>query len=259
MPELPDIQVISENLDKIFRLKKLSKIIIYKDKKLNAPVEEFCIQLNNQILENVSRNGKELLLSFLNKTKLGIHLMLKGEIHLNSEINIKHKVFDLIFVDKTGFSVTDFMGQAKPILNPDMSNVPDALNNLFNFEYLKKIISKHKNETIKKILINQIIVRGIGNAYVDEILWESRVSPFSIGSKIPDNNLKDIISKTKKVLLESIQEIKSIKPGIISGEVRSFFKIHTPNKEFSPTGQKIMIIEIDKKKTFYTDEQVSYR
>lgn len=257
MPELPDLQVISRNLNKKFANKKVVRLSIYKDKKLNAPVEKFTNIIEGQTVSEIKRNGKELLMIFENQSKLGIHLMLKGEIHLLSESNVKHKVFEIEFEDNSGFAVTDFMGQAKLILNAPNSNVPDAVSKEFDFEYFKPILRKATKSNIKKVLKDQEVVRGIGNAYIDEILWDCKISPLSNASKIPDEKIKDLISSTKKVLQEAIDEITKIDPNIISGEIRSFLKVHTSNPK-TPTNFDIKFIELDNKKTYFTDEQALY-
>jgi formamidopyrimidine-DNA glycosylase len=257
MPELPDLQASSRNLDKRFSNKKVVKLTIFNNKKLNAHVENFTKNIEGYILEKLKRNGKELLLTFNNNTKLGIHLMLKGEIHLLSEIGIKHKIFDIMFENSDGFSVTDSMGQAKLILNPELSNVPDALSEEFNIAYLKPILQKSKFN-IKKMLKDQDVVRGIGNAYADEILWEAKVSPLSFSCKIPDEKIEDIILSTKNVLNDAIKQIEQISPNIISGEIRDFLKVHKTIFPISPTGSRINCIELDGKKTYFTDEQILF-
>lgn len=267
MPELPDLAVISKNLNKRFANKKVIAFNVFKDKKLNTSIGEYKRDIENQLLESIERNGKELLLTFSNKKQLGIHLMLKGEIHLMSEPNIKYKVFELVFDslqqgslfgDNDGFSITDTMAQAKPILNPPKSIIPDALDDAFNYNYLKSILANSKKSNIKKILKNQDIVRGIGNAYIDEILWMAKVSPLSDGFKIPDEFIAKIVESTKETLKNAINEILTISPDLISGEIRSFLKIHNPDKNESPTGFPIKTIEIDTKKTYYTEEQILF-
>ncbi len=257
MPELPDLQVISKNLDKLFAKKTVSKITIFKEKKLNAPVDEFAKSIDGQTLKSIKRNGKELLLDFNSNVQLGIHLMLNGEIHLLEEQNVKHKVFEIQFQDSSGFSVTDYMAQAKPILNPIKSDVPDALDDDFNFDYFKPKLAKSPKSNIKKILKDQEIVRGIGNAYSDEILWNAKVSPLSIASKIPDEKIHDIVHSTKTVLEDAIEQIIKISPETISGEIRTFLKVHTSNKQ-TPTNHTINIVELNGTKAYFTDEQKRY-
>ncbi|MVN21934.1 DNA-formamidopyrimidine glycosylase family protein [Mucilaginibacter arboris] len=257
MPELPDLEVISKNLNKLFAKKTVNKITIYREKKLNAPVDDFYKNINGKTLKSVKRNGKELLLNFSNDIQLGIHLMLNGEIHLLTEQNIKHQVFEILFEDLSGFAVTDYMAQAKPILNPVESKVPDALDKDFNFDYLKPVLAKSASANIKKILKDQEVVRGIGNAYADEILWAAKVAPRSKASKIPDEKIKDIIHSTKTVLADAIDQITKIAPDTISGEIRSFLKVHTANPK-TPTDFTINRMDLNGSKTYFTDEQKVY-
>ncbi|ATR95055.1 formamidopyrimidine-DNA glycosylase [Bacteroides heparinolyticus] len=268
MPELPDLAVISENLHRKFANKRVLSFNIYKQSKLNTSASDFKNNIEGQLLKSITRSGKELRLMFSNNHSLGIHLMLKGEIHLLSEPNIKHKIFDLVFdsTDETslfggneGFSIVDTMGQARPILNPATSDIPDALDNSFSSDYLMKILKMSKGKNIKKILRDQSVVRGIGNAYIDEILWSAGISPLSDGDKIPFKYIEILINSTKKTLSEAIVEIQKINPNIISGEERSFLKIHNPNKSLSPNGVAIEVIEIDKKKTYFTNEQILFK
>lgn len=257
MPELPDLEVISKNLNKLFSKKRVSKLSIFREKKTNAPVDDYQKNIEGQTLKLVKRNGKELLFIFNNSNQLGIHLMLNGEIHLLTEHNIKHKVFEILFEDSSGFAITDYMAQAKPILNPVESKVPDALSEDVNFDYLKPILAKSSRSNIKKVLKDQEIIRGIGNAYADEILWEAKVSPRSIASKIPDEKIYDLIHATKIILDDAISQITKISPEIISGEVRSFLKVHTSNAK-TPTNFIINMVELNGSKTYFTDEQKLY-
>jgi formamidopyrimidine-DNA glycosylase len=116
-----------------------------------------------------------------------------------------------------------------------------------------------KRTVIKTILLDQHIIRGIGNAYADEILWEAGISPFSIANKIPADKIKDLAAAIKKVLKDGEHQIKKEKPDIISGEVRDFLKIHNARKKESPTGASIQQKAIGGRKTYFTEEQKLYK
>lgn len=75
---------------------------------------------------------------------------------------------------------------------------------------------------IKNLLLDQKVIRGIGNAYADEILWHARISPLSVCNKIPDEKIKAIAKSIKTVLHKAIKHICKSHPQIISGEVRDF-------------------------------------
>jgi formamidopyrimidine-DNA glycosylase len=109
--------------------------------------------------------------------------------------------------------------------------------------------------TVKKVLLDQHIIRGIGNAYADEILWHARLSPFSISNKIPVAKIKKLARTIYSVLSDAIEKIQKKNPDIISGEIRDFMEIHNPKLEKSPTGVEILQQTIGGRKTYYTDEQ----
>lgn len=154
--------------------------------------------------------------------------------------------------------LTDYQGAANITLNPVVKNSPDALSDEVNYDFLKERLSK-KRTNIKTFLLDQNIIRGIGNAYADEILWESRIHPESICNKIPDDSIQALAKDIKSVLKDAIKQILKINPDIISGEERSFLKIHNSKKKESPAGAKIHSKMLNSRITYYTDEQVLYK
>ena len=113
-------------------------------------------------------------------------------------------------------------------------------------------------QLIKNILLDQDLIRGIGNGYSDEILWEARISPYSIASAIPDKKIKELVKIIPKVLLEATKKIDEAYPGRINDEVKEFLIIHRKVDALSPTGHPIKIDTKGSRKTYYTDEQVLY-
>jgi formamidopyrimidine-DNA glycosylase len=132
------------------------------------------------------------------------------------------------------------------------------LSDEVDYKFLKEKLSK-KRTNIKTFLLDQDIIRGIGNAYADEILWESKIHPESVCNKIPDDKIKTLAKDIKSVLKDAEKQILKINPDIISGEERSFLKIHNSKKKESPTGQKIHNKMLNSRITYYTDEQELYK
>ncbi len=131
---------------------------------------------------------------------------------------------------------------------------PDALSNEIQADYLKQHLSK-KRTTIKNFLLDQNAIRGIGNAYADEILWDARLSPFSVCNKIPDNKIKALIKSIRIVLEDAEKQLLKSHPDIITGEVRDFLNIHNSKKTHSPAGGVIYNKTVASRKTYYTEEQ----
>lgn len=253
MPELPDLQVFSHNLTKIFKGRKLEKIDVKVASKLKAPEKALKETLEGQTLEKVVRKGKELYFEFNNQHTLALHLMLHGQLYLfDKENEHRFTIIELLFEGGNGLALTDFQKAATPTLDPEVNTIIDALD--VSYDYLKEKLSA-KRTVIKTILMDQAILRGIGNAYADEILYDARLSPFSIANKIPDDKIKQLAKSIKSVLEDAEKQIIKAHPDIISGEFRDFLKVHLPKKKETSTGQTIHQQPVGSRKTYYTDEQ----
>ena len=107
--------------------------------------------------------------------------------------------------------------------------------------------------------MDQKIIRGIGNAYADEILWHAGISPFSVSNKIPDVAIKKLAKSIKVVFSKAEKMILKTDPEIIGGEVRDFLDIHNADKTHSPTGARIQKDDSSGRKTYYTSEQTLWK
>jgi len=257
MPELPDLQAFSRNLDKKLAGKTVKEVIIHNAKKLNVSEKELQAKLEKQKLAAVYRDGKELYIKFSEGDILALHLMLHGKLFFfEGKNDNKYSIIELLFTDDSGLVLTDFQGIATPTLNPEEKEAPDAVDDKAGFTYLKERLGKKKTN-IKAVLLDQKIIRGIGNAYADEILWDAGISPFSASNKLPEEKIKDLVKSIHSVLKDAEQQILKSNPDIINGEVRDFMNIHNSKKKQSPKGAPILIKE-GTRKTYYTEEQTLY-
>jgi len=258
MPEIPDLEVFSMNLTKMLKGKVVKKLEVPYPKKLKTSLTTLRKQIEKQKLTSIYREGKQLRLAFSNKAILGWHLMLHGEPAIyEGKALPKWPIITLQFTDDTGLAMTDFQGQAMVTLNPEESEVPDAMSKQVNTKYLQGILGDSKKK-IKEVLMDQELIRGLGNAYTDEILYQARISPFSVANKIPAAQVKVLASSIKKVLKDGIKQILKHDKNPISGEYRDFMKVHHARKEMSPGGAPIQSHKVGSRKTYYTDEQELY-
>lgn len=258
MPELPDLQVISQNLDEIYSNRRLLDIFLAEKAKTNMTSVDYKQLLVGQKVLKIRRIGKEIEIEFENNHNLVLHLMREGKFFKTDE-GIKNIILKLEFEGNNILIMNDFMGQARVLLDPENSNVPDPFSKQFTEDYLRQKLGQKKRTTIKSFLINQEMVLGIGNAYADEILWETRLSPATKCGDIPDEIIKVLYKNIISVLESAIIKIKDISPDIISGEIRSFMNVHNKEKKETPTGHQILVEKISGKITYYTDEQVLYK
>jgi len=262
MPELPDLEVFKDNIFKRLTSKRLTRLVIFSSK-ITTPQVVLESELLGRELQSITRYGKELLFDFADKRIISAHLMLNGKISIvnnNATKNvIPQKVFALMFENESVvFHDTGNIGTVIKY-KPFVGNAPDALGSNFTSEYFLNIARKNLLTNIKAFIIDQKIVKGIGNAYADEILWTARVSPKSITGKIPEEVMIKLYNAIGTVLQDAVVSIKAISPDIISGEERSFLKVHTKFKKQTDTGFPIFVEMIATKKTYFTDEQVVYK
>lgn len=257
MPELPDLNVFSKNLSESLAGKKLVGIVLSRYVSSRA-ASGMTKALKGKVLEEVYREGKELRFLFKAGQVLGIHLMLRGKlVWIESGILPPYTLAQFLFSGGRKLALTDPQKLAKVQLNPDDPAVPDALSAEAGITFWKSLLKSRA--IIKNIMLNQHMVRGIGNAYADEILWTARISPFSTGNKIPDKKINALARALKKVVKNAEKQIRLRAPGIIGGEVRDFLVIHNAKKKASPGGSLIKHSVNGGRKTYYTDEQELFK
>ena len=258
MPELPDVEVFTRNLHKIFAGKKLLKVRILNGKNIHDSPQAFNKTFKGKTLQRVYRAGKEMRFEFTGGALMGLHLMLTGDIFVFEKKNDHHSTLaELYFEGGPNLALTDRMKNAFIQIDPVDKEGIDAVSPTLNFKTLKSALQRKTN--IKKVLTDQHVIRGIGNSYSDEILWLAKISPFSVAQAIPDDKIKELVVIIKKVLKEEIKNIYKNYPGKINGEVKDFLRIHTKNHEKSPTGARIIIEQKGMMKTYYTKEQKLYK
>ena len=261
MPELPDLEVFKGNVYKKLTSKRLVSVEVHHHQKVIAPQNILMEELKDRELKAINRFGKELLFDFDDGRIIAVHLMLSGRISIVKEedaADIKFKILSLNFENES-IIFSDMGGLCTIKYKPIPDGVPDALGDDFTLEYFLNIARKKARMNIKAFLINQKVVKGIGNAYADEILWYAHVSPHSQVGSIPEAVMIELHHAIMIVLREAIISIKAIVPDIISGEERGFLQVHTRSKKQTETGFPIQIEKIASKTTYFTEEQVLYK
>jgi formamidopyrimidine-DNA glycosylase len=259
MPELPDLEIFKDNIFKKLTSKRLTGLKVYSQK-ITTPEVHLSTELTGTELTAITRHGKELFFDFADSKIISVHLMLNGRISMPATPaaaeKIRGKVLALNFENESViFHDTGSIGTVIKY-KPATGKVPDALGENFTPEYFIKAAQKKPTSNIKAFLIDQKIIKGIGTAYADEILWAARISPKSTTGKIPQESLLTLHAAIITTLLDAIASIREISPDIISGEERSFLKVHTRLKKQTETAYPIKIETIATKTTYFTEEQI---
>src|SRR5664279_3446390 len=119
MPELPDIEVFSSNLNKIFAGAKVTKVKLVNSNKLKDKPKDIASNVEGKTLKSIYRSGKEMRFQFTDGTLLGMHLMLTGDVFLFDTDNERNTtIMEFYFDNGKALALTDRMRNANVKLNP---------------------------------------------------------------------------------------------------------------------------------------------
>lgn len=224
MPELPEVETVKNILNPIIKGKKITDIIIYRDKNIVTGCEQFKQILIGKKFLSVERKGKFLLFNVEDDYVILSHLRMEGkyfESVKGKKIN-QHDIFAYVLDDsitlvyndvrkfgEVGLYKKDELYIKSPLskLGPEPYDV-DA-NNLY--EQIKR-----KSSTIKESIMDQNIISGIGNIYADEVLFATNLDPRMPSNQISLEDCIKIKAESIRILDEAIFEggstIKSYHP-----------------------------------------------
>ena len=149
------------------------------------PMEQMALRLDERCISAVRRRGKYLLLELDSGETLLIHLGMTGHLGLTSPDAQpeKHLFLTLGLDDGRQLRLSDPRGFGEVrLLTHEQAEVldrrlgPEPLAAAFSAGYLAEQLGRRK-ALIKPLLLNQSVVAGLGNIYVDESLWAARVHP----------------------------------------------------------------------------------
>ncbi len=260
MPELPEVQTIVDGLNSKIVNKTISAII---EKKMGTIIwkENLNICEFGKIL-NVSRRGKFIIIETSKKLKIIIHLRMTGKLIYEEDISktSSHSRTEFIFSDNTKmiFDCVRTFGKIW-ILRKDYRFAPieklgvEPLDKLFNDPYLKKQI-QHKKIPIKKLILEQQIIAGLGNIYACEILFRAKIHPEKLGIEVTNKETELLVKETKSVLIQALEKNGTTISDYRNvdnktGEFQNFLKVY--QKEFCECGNKISRIKQSGRSTFF--------
>jgi formamidopyrimidine-DNA glycosylase len=105
---------------------------------------------------------------------------------------------------------------------------PDALDPGLDVERLGDLLRTQRSQ-IKKVLTDQTVIAGIGNAYSDEILHAARMSPFKLSARLSEDEITRLYSAIVTVLTDAVTRSVGQKAATLKGEKRSGLVVHARN------------------------------
>jgi formamidopyrimidine-DNA glycosylase len=253
MPELPEVEIVKRSLVKTINKAKIVDIKIQNKKLRYVISKDICKYLINQQITKISRRSKYLIFYFKTHFLL-VHLGMTGKFLVMRkmdnklfktsfyyDLNILPKHNHIYFILNNGLSLiyNDIrkFGFIKCYKNSDLNKIMflkklgvEPLSNYSNNTYFKKKI-KNKKKNIKNLLMDQTFVSGLGNIYVNEVLFLTKVNPTRVCSSLNIKEVNRLIFNIKSILRLSIAQggssIKDFKhTSGKSGKFQQFFAVY---------------------------------
>ena len=201
MPEMPEVETVRRTLRPLVVGKTIDHVDIWYDKVITGDPETFKRELKGKTFTAVDRYAKFLLFRLGDLTVVS-HLRMEGKYHLttwDAPVD-KHEHLQFAFTDGSSLRYADVrkFGRLQLVETGTEFQVT-GLKNLgveanspeFRLDYFEKGLKK-RCMNIKSLLMSQTLVAGLGNIYVDEVLWQSRINPLTPANELTKDQVKQL-------------------------------------------------------------------
>lgn len=233
MPELPEVETVVRELVDIEN-KKIKKVQVFNVSSVEMQAKAFVKKLVGKKVLKVGRRGKYVLLYLVDDDIVTVHFRMTGKLvfHLeNRDLNYLRVQFDfsdgahLYFVDIRKFGRIKFWNSNEDIL-PGLGIEP--FNPQQILRALKQFSSKRE---IKKVLLDQSLLAGIGNIYADEVLFLSGIHPLTPFDQLEEIHMKELSKQIPRVLNKAINRMGTTLSDYrttknIGGENQNYLKVY---------------------------------
>lgn len=215
MPELPEVETVRRGLEKLILGKKISNIDIRYPKMIKTDLHEFQKEMPGQVILSMGRRGKYLLFYLSDKVLIS-HLRMEGKyFYYPDQVPERKHAHVLIHFEDGGTLVYEDVRKfgTMELLAPELLDSyfiskklgPEPTEKDFDLERFKLALKKSK-KPIKSHLLDQTLVAGLGNIYVDEVLWRAKVHPVRISQSLTAQEARKVHDEIIKVLGQAVEK-----------------------------------------------------
>jgi formamidopyrimidine-DNA glycosylase len=216
VPELPDIVVYIEALEKRILGSTLEHVRLASPFLLRTAVPPLSSVEGKEIVA-LRRLGKRICFGLEGDLWLVLHLMIAGRLHWFDERAKAAKGRSMaVFQFSTGsLTLTEAGTQKRASLHVVQGEAGLENPNPGGLEVFDATVDEFagairaKNHTLKRALTDPHILSGIGNAYSDEILFQAKLSPFTLTQKLSDEEVKQLFDAIKSTLTDWVERLRA--------------------------------------------------
>ena len=216
MPELPEVEHVRQSLAALLEGQAVERVEVRLARIVRRPgVEAFCSRLAGKRVLRVDRRGKYLLIECDDDVVLVSHLRMEGrygiraagaplEPHTHVIFHLKGGQ-ELRYQDVRQFGTMDLLNKGELHLLPGLFELgPEPLVDEFDAFYLQRAVDG-RLAPIKAVLLDQRVVAGLGNIYVDEALFRAGIHPERQAGQLAKKDLVRLVFAIREVIEEAVQ------------------------------------------------------
>ncbi|HKP44317.1 bifunctional DNA-formamidopyrimidine glycosylase/DNA-(apurinic or apyrimidinic site) lyase [Mycobacterium sp.] len=218
MPELPEVEVVRRGLEEHVVDKTISAVRVHHPRAVRrheAGPADLTARLLGAHITGTGRRGKYLWLTLDDGSALVVHLGMSGQMLLGALPREDHLRIAALLDDGTALSFVDqrtFGGwMIADVVTVDGTDVPvpvahlarDPLDPHFNREAVVTVL-RRKHSEIKRQLLDQTVVSGIGNIYADEALWRAKINGARLASSLTRPKLGELLDAAAEVMTDAL-------------------------------------------------------
>lgn len=220
MPELPEVEVVRRGLAEHVTGRTITAVRVHHPRAVRrheAGPADLTARLLDTAITGTGRRGKYLWLTLGDGSALVVHLGMSGQMLLGPIPNENHLRVAALLDDDTTLSFVDqrtFGGwMIADLVDVDGSQVPapvahiarDPLDPLFDRDAVVKVL-RRKHSEIKRQLLDQTVVSGIGNIYADESLWRAKINGARLASGVSRAKLAELLDAAAAVMTDALAQ-----------------------------------------------------
>jgi formamidopyrimidine-DNA glycosylase len=214
MPELPEVETIKEDLRGLVVGSKIERAEVLDPSLVEHPsTEEFVGRLEGMVITGARRRAKHLIIELDSAYSLVFQLKIGGQLLLVPPVEEPETALMLVLHldgerrlflrDETGFTRARLLDSGE--LEERLSSLgPEPLEETFRWDYLPDKIGSRRAQ-IKPLLLDQKVVSGIGNIYVDEILYDARLHPRRKANTLSEGEWKALYDAIRSNLAAGVE------------------------------------------------------
>ncbi|TGB04087.1 DNA-formamidopyrimidine glycosylase [Halobacillus salinus] len=217
MPELPEVETVRQTLLQLVKDKTIERVSVYWGNIIKRPLdpEEFKRRLQGQTIVDIKRKGKFMIFE-LSDLSLVSHLRMEGKFGVYDASVDKpkhtHVIFhftdgtELRYDDVRKFGTMHIFNKGEEFQEKPLNQLgPDPFDEAFTLEYFHNKL-KRTTRNIKTVLLDQSVVAGLGNIYVDEALYKAKVHPERLANTLSIEEAESLREASIEIIEEAVRQ-----------------------------------------------------